>query len=553
MRRRLAGHSILLALVLLPGACIGAPDTSETATSATPAVSLANQVCSVPHELLLRTWRGVRLDRSGDIQLIAEEPNFVDGGLTHSGPWDYVQDVPLFLYGPGFVRPGVYERPATLADIAPTVAKLLDFEFRALDGRALAEGLLPSANRPLPRLVVTLIWDSGGRDVLDTWPDAWPYLRSLLPEGAWFEHATAGASPSNTPTGHATIGTGAFPMHHGFVDEFLWLNGHLQKPNDQNGPAFLLEPTLADLYDRAMGNEPLVGAVATLSAHLMMMSHGSLWGGADKDIAVTRELEDAETGGAEGLSWGLTETMGPYYVLPAYVNEVLGFEEDVRALDQADGALDGRWRDNPIAQLADGFDTPARTPFQSRLVKEIVVREGFGEDEVPDLLYLNYKAIDTIGHAFSANGVEMSDAVRVQDADLREMVAFLDEQVGEGRWVMVLTADHGTNFDPAVSGAFRIGLQELEAAVAGAFDDADDVRLIAKVRPTEIWLHEAELEANGHTLEDVSQFIMGLTQADTVKPGHSILPGHEDDPVFAAAFPSSILSRLPCLPEARAS
>lgn len=52
---------------------------------------------------------------------------------------------------------------------------------------------------------------------------------------------------------------------------------------------------------------------------------------------------------------------------------------------------------------------------------------------------------------------------------------------------------------------------------------------------------------------DVSQFIMGLTQADTVKPGHAILPGHEDDPVFAAAFPSSILSRLPCLSEARAS
>jgi hypothetical protein len=29
-------------------------------------------------------------------------------------------------------------------------------------------------------------------------------------------------------------------------------------------------------------------------------------------------------------------------------------------------------------------------------------------------------------------------------------------------------------------------------------------------------------------------------------------PGHEQDRVFDAAFPSSMLSALPCLPEARA-
>ena len=39
-------------------------------------------------------------------------------------------------------------------------------------------------------------------------------------------------------------------------------------------------------------------------------------------------------------------------------------------------------------------------------------REGFGADDVPDLLYINYKLTDEIGHTDSMNSVEMSDAVR---------------------------------------------------------------------------------------------------------------------------------------------
>jgi hypothetical protein len=554
------------AVALLIVACTrsngSGPSTSRSMPATGPASAspsagspraLAREVCAgVAHELLLRTWRGTRPDRSGDIQLIAEEPNFVDGGLTHAGPWDYVQDVPLFLYGPGYVERGVYERPVTLADVAPTAGRMLDFPFDAPDGKALEEALPESADGPPPRLLVTLVWDSAGRDVLDAWPEAWPYLRSLLPDGAWFERATVGASPSNTPTGHATLGTGSFPMRHGFVDEFIRMNGKLQKPNE-NGPGFLLQPTLADLYDLAMGNEPIVGAVATLAAHISMMGHGSMWGDGDRDIAVTREKEDAETGGAESVSWNLTSDMAPFYRLPGYVNQIEGFEDDVAELDRADGALDGKWRDNSIAQLVNGFDTPARTPFQSRLVRRIVAREGFGDDEVPDLLYLNYKAIDTIGHRFSLNSLEMADAVRVQDDDLAELVAFLDREVGRGMWAMILTADHGTNFDPEVSGAFRIDIDRLSEAVAGTFDDDDGSPLLEKVRPTEIWLNTEELRENGHSLTEVSRFIVGLTQSDTVKPTLSVQPGHEDDEVFAAAFPSSILSSLPCLPEARAS
>jgi hypothetical protein len=523
----------------------GAPELDATAKA------LAREACAnTSHEALLRTWRGVRLDRSGDIQIIPKDPDFVNGGLTHATPFAYTQDVPLLLYGPGIVRPGRYDQPATLADVAPTLGAVLKFPFHAIDGHALTQALEPEAERPLPRLVVTVIWDSGGGDVLDRWPDSWPYLRSLIPRSAWFTDVTVGASPSNTPVGHATIGTGAFPKDNGFVDEYIRINGRIQKPNE-NGPGFLISPTLADQYDVAMDNAPKVGGIATLAAHIMMMSHGSMWGGGDRDIAITREKEFGETAGAESVRWNLTTDMAPYYDLPAYVNHLPPLQRYVDRLDRADGAFDGKWRDNDIAQLSNGFDTPARTPFQERLVEEVIRRERFGGDDVPDLLFVNFKAIDTIGHLFSADGIEMSDAVAQQDETLRRFVGFLDRAVGRGRWVLAVTADHGTQRDPATSGAFMIDINKLEQGLIDTFDDQDGVPLIQKVRPTEIWLDRSELRDNGYTLSEVSRWILDLTQEETYKNQNLPQPGHEQDTVFAAALPSTILATLPCLPEAR--
>jgi hypothetical protein len=549
----------LLALAVVAAACTGgdepsAPTGSPAAPSPTIApddgelgAALGEAACAnTDVDALLRTWRGIRLDRSGDLQIVPRDPNFVNGGLTHATPFDYTQDVPLLLYGPGYVRPGEYDEPVTLADLAPTTGAFVGFPFEAPDGRVLDEALVPEADRPLPRLVVTVIWDSGGDDVLDRWPEDWPYLASMRDAGAWFTEATVGASPSNTPTGHATIGTGAFPMRHGFVDEYVRVNGRLQKPNE-NGPGFLLEPTVADLYDVAMGNEPRIGAIATLAAHIMMMGHGAQWGGGDRDLAVTREKEFGETAGEESVSWNLTTDMAPFYELPTYVNDLPPLANYIDDVDRSDGALDGRWRDNDIAQLSDGFDTPARTPFQQTLVETVIEREGFGADDVPDLLYVNYKAIDTIGHLFSADGVEMSDAVATQDAALERFVDFLDRTVGEGRWVMVLTADHGTQRDPEASGAFMIDIHKIEDGIARTFDDDDPTPLVQKVRPTEIWLDMQELEDNGFTLEQVSRWLLGLTQADTFKNQNLPEPGHEDDAVFAAALPTAGVDDLPCL------
>ena len=516
-----------------------------------PVGVLEEVACSLPHEWLLRTWRGHDLDRGAEIQILPFEPNFVGSGLPHVGPWDYAQEIPMLWFGPGHIAPaGVVGRPVTLAGIAPTTAQLIGFPFRPKDGTPMVEAL--TGNETPPRLVITMVWDAGGRNVLDRWEGDWPYLASLIPDGTWYERATVGTTPTSTAQTHATIGTGSFPDSHGLIAHRLRIGHQLTTPWAE-GPSYLMDPTLADLYDAATGNEPVVGELGTVSIHLGMLGHGAMWGGGDDDIAVIREKLDAETLGAEGFEWNLMPVLDPYYRFPSYINDVGGFQEDVRRLDQADGQIDGKWRTHDIDELLDGFDTPARIPYQTRVLKELITREGFGADEIPDLLFVNYKMIDYISHVWTVNSPEMQDAVRAQDEALDDLIGFLNEAVGEGEWVIALTADHGSLPDPQVTGAFQISATPISNGINETFDtDGDQTRIVELIQPTQMFVNEAELRENGHDLEDVSRWIIGLTKADTAQPGVRVPTDQVNDRVFQAAFPSYMLSRLPCLPEARA-
>ena len=49
-------------------------------------------------------WRGWNPDRGAQLSWFPDEPDFVGSGLPHVGPWDYIQHIPMFWYGPGHIR-----------------------------------------------------------------------------------------------------------------------------------------------------------------------------------------------------------------------------------------------------------------------------------------------------------------------------------------------------------------------------------------------------------------------------------------------------------------
>ncbi len=85
--------------------------------------------------------------RSGDLILILKPGwEFFTAGAMHGTATDDDQHVPVLLMGFG-VKPGVYEQPATPADVTPTLAAICGVTLRQADGRALTAALRPPARR----------------------------------------------------------------------------------------------------------------------------------------------------------------------------------------------------------------------------------------------------------------------------------------------------------------------------------------------------------------------------------------------------------------------
>jgi arylsulfatase A-like enzyme len=528
-----------LVALLTAAACVSRPSSSGAPNDGADLIKAA---CGVPHRYLVRIARGYSPERSGELQMIPRYPNFVAFSRPHSDPWDYLQEVPLFFYGPGHVpQVGRVRGRATMADVAPTLGAHLGFGFPTRDGRILEEAVQPGATPP--RLVVVVVWDGGGRNVLRRYPQAWPVLRSLIPRGAWYEDAVVGSSPSVTPAVHATLGTGVFPRRHGLVDLRLRL-GRDVLDADTVGPRFLLRPTLADLYDRAMGNEPIVATVALDAWHLTMPGQGASFPGGDPDLAA---LWDADRGGSR---WVLPEpSLGPF-ALPPYLAEFPGLNQEVRALDTEDGALDGRWLGEAgFEEPDDVLMSPAFARWQTAALEELLAREGMGEDEVTDLLFTNYKQIDRVSHVWGIESRQMEAVVRSSDEALGRLIDNLDAQVGEGQWVLSLTADHGSLPPPSETGATPISRDRLQADIEAAFDrDGDDRSIVEAPRVTQLWLNVGELEENGYTLADVARFVLRYTKAQNARDPSKIPEERRDDLLFAAAIPYTLLeSGLPCL------
>jgi Type I phosphodiesterase / nucleotide pyrophosphatase len=501
--------------------------------------------CALPNPILRRIRRGYYPGRSPDIFVVPRKPNFfadMETSTTHSGPWDYLQKVPLVFYGPGFIRPvGPVDlhRNITLADLSPTLAELLQTDPpQGTKGRTLRKILVPRHLRPKPpRLILTVVWDGGGWNVLKAWPHDWPMLASLMKDGASLSDVRVGSSPSVTPSIHATIGTGVFPKQHGISGIELRLpNGEVNVGAFRHrSPVLLKAPTLADVYDIATGNAAKIGLFAYKSWHLGMVGHGAAFPGGDSDLAIILNQQENPV------------TNTAYYSAPRYTGTLPGLASSLRRVDLDDGRLDSRWMGHEV--LGDDprqrRDTPAWVLYQTKIVKEIIHRENFGKDGVGDLFYTNFKQIDEVGHAWNLINPEMQSVLRYSDSVLASLRDFLDEEVGSHRWVMVVTADHGQGPDPRSVGAWPINDSELKADVA-RFVGVDVEDLVLNQSPVGLWLDESVMSRANISMTEVSNMLLDYRLADNVPRGSRIPEDYQvrgREPIFNAVFPSREIRR----------
>lgn len=486
--------------------------------------------CTLPRRYLERIWRGHDDAHSEDVTTVPLEPDY-SGSFSvtsHSGPWDYLQRVPLVFYGPGYIRDlGEVRGAAGITDVYPTVG--------ALDGVALErrEGEVRSAmlgdTAAPPKLVLTIMWDGVGRNVLERWPDAWPNLARLEREGTSFYDATVGSSPSITPATHSSLGTGAFPRRHGVTAiEFRTDEGRVRTAFAQRDPSDLELTTFADQIDRAYGNASRVGLLGWRSWHLGMLGHGLATPGGDAD-----EL------GIIGFNQEITGNPD-FYETPSFLNRFTGLRRHIDELDRADGRVDGEWLGHPIATE---HDNPAWVGYEADALLAMLQRGDYGRDSVPDLFFVNFKMTDIVGHQYSMDSKEMPQVLKAQDDALGRVLDYLDSAVGD--YVVIVSADHGHTPSAERSGAWPVLQGELHADIDRHFGVSDGslVDVTSAVGP---FLNRDVMRAKGVTGAEVARFLNGYTIRDNWN--EDALPeGYEergDENVFQAAFASHQLPEV---------
>ena len=502
--------------------------------------------CRRPVQQLLLTKRGLFGNRGPDITFIPHNGNTLgsfSGNTNHSGPWGFLQRVPLVFYGPGFIKPSglvTTERDVTLADIAPTIAELLEVDPpRTSVGKPIEEVFLPEPEGSEDlRLVVVIVWDGAGWNVLRRWPSEWPFLRHLMETGTTIENGIVGTSPSITPPVHSTIGTGAFPNRHGIVnihqrDAQGEISAALSAASSDN----LEIETLADTYDRQTGNVSKIGLVSKASAlHLGLIGHGAAIPGGDKDVT-------AFHGTSRGDIFRTADETS--FRLPASLTDLSGMGRAISTIDNDDGRRDGSWMGHEVlddpqdVKALDG--APVWTLFQTRAIKTLLRDEGFGVDEVPDLFFTNYKDIDYLGHAWNFQSPEVRESIGYADAALRRIVHFLNSHIGPERWVLALTADHGQTPMPQAAGTWPIDVQKLR-------DDVNDLigeEAVLHVKQNGLWMDPAILKTAGITRAELSNWLLDYRIEQNA--GGSVPDDYVDrldERLFDAAFPSAQLQRI---------
>lgn len=543
-----------VALVIVAGAAFALRSGEEPAAPGMPDNAPTENAMAqdIGTPIMENLYRGHVPERSGDIMLVPKPYSYLIGewdlttlgtdtptmSTSHPNPWNYLARVPIIVYGPRYAQAGkVVDRPVDISALAPTYAGLLGMDDFDVDGEPLPE---ITARGKAPKLIFTIVIDGGGWNALQEHPEQWPFMDTLRERGTTYVNATIGSAPSITGALHATFGTGDYPMNHGIPgnqmrdEKGVNVDAWLQNAD----PRFLEAPTVSELWDEQNDNKPIVATVSYEGWHLGMIGHGGQRDGGDKDIAVLWEAEDNE--------WWINED---YYELPSYLQETdLDRLESYEAkLDPRDGLEDGAWFGNDLDVLQEDLvrpGTPAFVRFTGDEVLEVIDREPFGKDDLTDLMWVEMKMPDYAGHAWNVTEPEEGDVIFETDRQMARFKKALDQKVGNGNYLFVVSADHGQQPLPDLYGGWRINNKELERDIVDQFG----VDIIEKATPVDIYMERERMEEEDIGLDEVARYLGTYTIGDNIPdgaPGAGRVPDARiDELLFAGAFSTDYLQGL---------
>ena len=429
--------------------------------------------------------------RTGQLLIVPREGDFItrpdpDVAYMHGSPWAYDVSIPLMLVGPA-VKAGVYTMPAVQQDVAPTLAAALGAQMPATATGRVLPVLRTGFARP--RVVMLLVLDGMRRDYFDRYAASMPTLTALRQRSAWFNQARINFLPTNTAVGHSTLSTGTDPRVHGITGVSVYDRMHRRRYDLFAGamPQDLMALTLADVWQLATTGRAIILAQGSVDrAATPLAGHGACQlNGAPVVLA----SYDQQTG-----NW---HTNPNCFRLPEYLTD-----RNTRTLWPADG----EWMGHRIDAAAAVRYSALFPAFEADAMIAMIEHEPVGEDNVADLILLNYKGADFVGHRYGPDSNELRATLGEMDRHLARMLGALEAKVGNN-YLLAVTADHGMPSEP--SSPDRRHFAPAVVDLLHAKFDPQAKQLITSFEPEncQIFVDEERLSYLGLTLRDLAHFL----------------------------------------------
>ena len=189
--------------------------------------------------------------------------------------------------------------------------------------------------------------------------------------------------------------------------------------------------------------------------------------------------------------------------------------------------------------------TPYATTYSFEFAEAAIEAEKLGKNTVPDFLALSISSTDYIGHEFGPNSIEVEDTYLRLDKDISNFLQYLDRNVGKGKYLFFLSADHAAAHVPGFLNEHNIpaGNYSERTMMTEANKLAEDKfgikNIISSAMNYQLYLNDEALNKSGKNVNEVKIFLM-----DYLRKQPFVTSVYETNMLSAATFPERLKMML---------
>ena len=356
-----------------------------------------------------------------------------------------------------------------------------------------------------PKLVVGIVVDQMRWDYLSRYYDKFEDdgLKRLIKKGYSCDNCLINYVPTITAIGHTSAYTGTTPALHGICgNDFFVDDAPVYCCSDKS-----VEPVGTDNRKRGcMSPRNLLSTTIGDQIRLHTDFQSKVVGISYKDRAAI-----LPAGRSSDHAYWLDTDNGQFITSTYYRSELPAWAKAVNQELKKNKELQKVGKDVSLYPLCGHITTD--------MAIAALKGEQLGKGEVTDMLCVSYSQTDAIGHKWSTRGEHTDEAYLELDKDIARLLKALDDQVGEGNYLLFLTADHGAahNYQYMIDHGLNGGTwstedevmrDKLDACLKENFGASVDLSIINGFLGYRVYLNHGKIKALGLDLQKVKEVLV---------------------------------------------